>query len=47
MRMEVLMHRSEHTPILLEKCQSVLLMVKLFPDVVNKHGVSYKNYTTN
>ncbi|ODN04987.1 Integrator complex subunit 10 [Orchesella cincta] len=38
MRMEVLMHRSEHTPILLEKCQSVLLMVKLFPDVVNQHG---------
>lgn len=33
------MQRSEHTTVIYEKCQFMLLLVKLYPDTVIAHGV--------
>jgi len=38
-QMEVLMQRSEHTTVIYEKCQFMLLLVKLYPDTVDAQGV--------
>ncbi|CAG7716412.1 unnamed protein product, partial [Allacma fusca] len=37
-QMEVLLSRTEKTVVHYEKCQIMLLLVKLFPDTVNQHG---------
>jgi len=38
--MELLMQRAEHSTVIYEKCQFMLLLVKLYPDTVDQHGVS-------
>jgi len=39
-QMEILIRRSEQSPVVFEKCQYMLLLVKLYPETVNQHGVT-------